>query len=311
VPPVDDDRRSARPEESPLSKRMKELSAEFERQRAQAAEAIGRVHRNLEITQQGRGRWQRARAGSGALAELLAARTAAERASEAKSRALAALSHDLRQPLQIIAITADRLRAALAAGPLPADRVVPQLDRIDRSVDQMTAAFDSLLQLARAEFGPAPALAAMPLQPLFDAIAEAHRPAAEAKGLTLRCVPVRVIIRSDPDALSSILHNFVGNAVKFTEAGGRVLLGCRRRGAAAIEIQVCDTGRGIPPDALDSVFQPFARLDASEPGFGLGLSIVKRHAEALGHELTCRSAPGKGSCFGVRVPRAPVEGEAG
>jgi signal transduction histidine kinase len=302
VPADYDDWSALSPDDPPLLKRLEELSAEFARQKARAAEAIERVRRNVETTQRERHRRDLARAGTGALRELLQARAAAERASEAKSRALAAVAHDLKQPLQVIMMAADRLRDALSG--LPSDRGAAHLDRIDRSAGQIAAALDALLRLARSEFGPAPEVRPMPLEPVLTALERAHAPLAEANGLVLRCVPTRAVVRSDPDALSSILHNLVGNAIKYTDAGGSVLLGCRRRGADKVEIQVHDTGRGIPAEDLDSVFQSFTRLDETKPGVGLGLSIAKRHAEALGHELVCRSVLGKGSCFGVRIALA-------
>jgi signal transduction histidine kinase len=294
--PADHDDHS--PDTPALLKRLAELSGEFARQKARAAEAIERVRRNVEITHRERSHRHREPTGRSTLEELMDARAAAERASEAKSRALVAAAHDLKQPLQVIMVAADRLRAVATSGG------VAQLDRIDRSVNQISAALDALLRLARSEFGPAPQVRPMPLEPLLAALERAHAPLAEANGLVLRCVPTRAIVRSEPDALSSILHNLVGNAIKYTDAGGSVLLGCRRRGADRIEIQVHDTGRGIPAEELGSVFQSFTRLDATKPGVGLGLSIAKRNAEALGHELVCTSVLGKGSCFGVRIALA-------
>src|SRR6185436_12493491 len=108
--------------------------------------------------------------------------------------------------------------------------------------------------------------------------------------------------------LERILDNFLSNALRYAR-GGRVLIGCRRRGDS-IEIQVVDTGPGIPADQHEVVFEEFAQLHNPQrdrqQGMGLGLAIVRRLASLLGHAVTLRSVPGKGSTFAVRVPRAPA-----
>ena len=102
--------------------------------------------------------------------------------------------------------------------------------------------------------------------------------------------------------LTTILANLVGNAIKYTQGGG-VLVACRRRGAALL-VEVFDTGVGISPDSLDLAFEPFRQLNVTAEGLGLGLSIVRRTAELLGHRLLYGSTPGRGSRFAVEVPIA-------
>jgi signal transduction histidine kinase len=107
--------------------------------------------------------------------------------------------------------------------------------------------------------------------------------------------------------LQTILHNLVSNAIKYTEPGGVILVGCRRRGNC-LAMQVHDTGIGIPEDQSSAIFATFHRVDATrEDGLGLGLSIVKRTAEMLGYRLHVRSVVGRGSCFELEVPLAKVD----
>lgn len=111
---------------------------------------------------------------------------------------------------------------------------------------------------------------------------------------------------SQPVLLNGILRNLARNAVDHTIAGGRILIGCRRL-AATVRIEVHDTGEGIPPDKLQSIFEPFLRLDATRSdGLGLGLFIVKRAAHCLGHRIELRSTPGRGSCFSLVAPAAVI-----
>jgi two-component system CheB/CheR fusion protein len=150
---------------------------------------------------------------------------------------------------------------------------------------------------------------AVAVNALFDELRDQHEEAARRKHLAFTVVPCRRWITSDPELLGSILHNLVGNAIKYTRPGGGVLVGCRTRrgggGSDRVRLQVWDTGIGIEADRLDAIFDERTRLMPAEAsGFGLGLPIARRAAELLGHELTVRSAPGKGSCFTVSVPNA-------
>jgi len=238
------------------------------------------------------------------LAELGDAKQAAEAAAASKSRMLAATSHDLKQPLQIILMCLHNLRAALAD---PAQR--KHVERGLHAVEELDQALEYLLAVAQIESGTIePRMAAVPLGPLLAKIVEEHEAAADRKGLALRLVPSRSHVRSDPELLRRILQNLISNAVKYTERG-RILIGCRRRGRA-IAIEVHDTGVGIPRDQLARIFDEFRRLDTRRSdGFGLGLAIVKRLAGLLGHPLAVHSRPGQGTCFSLEAPLAAKKAE--
>ena len=110
---------------------------------------------------------------------------------------------------------------------------------------------------------------------------------------------------SDREMLATILRNLVSNAIKYTRRGG-ILIGCRRLGEA-LRIEVHDTGIGIPVHRLDEVFTDFYQLDPKSEGLGLGLAIVRRTADMLGHRLSVRSIPSRGSCFALVLPRAVAD----
>src|ERR1700722_8590874 len=141
---------------------------------------------------------------------------------------------------------------------------------------------------------------------LLERICRDHQAEAAAKGLSLVWAPSTAVVDCDPVLLERVLRNLVANAVRYTNHG-RVLIGCRRRGAA-ISIQVLDTGPGIPPDQHDRIFQEYYQLGNPErdrtKGLGLGLAIVRRLLDLLGCELKVRSRLGCGSRFEVSVPIA-------
>jgi len=144
------------------------------------------------------------------------------------------------------------------------------------------------------------------VQRLLDSIETTFAELSDKKGLSLRVVPCRAWVRSDPILLERILFNLVSNAVRYTARGG-VVVGCRRR-ATQLRIDVCDTGAGIPEDQRQSIFAEFYQLTTPAPdrkaGLGLGLAIVDRLGRLLGHPVQLRSNPGRGSRFSVSVPLA-------
>jgi signal transduction histidine kinase len=143
--------------------------------------------------------------------------------------------------------------------------------------------------------------ASMEIGAVLDEVLDAWSERAARKGLRLRVVRSRAIVRSDPVALAIIVNNLVGNAVRYTERGC-ILVGCRHRGGRLV-VEVHDTGIGIAAKAIPTAFEQFRQLDpAASEGFGLGLSIVKGLAEQLQHPLVVRSRPGAGSCFAISVP---------
>ncbi|GAB4170500.1 MAG: PAS domain-containing hybrid sensor histidine kinase/response regulator [Wenzhouxiangellaceae bacterium] len=232
-------------------------------------------------------------------AELQAATRAAERANSAKTRFLAAVSHDLVQPLNAAQLMIHSLAAEVAPEHQPLVR------RIRGALDATESLLESLLDISRLEAGglePRPGNFA--LGELFEQLAGEFSVMARERGLALRCVPTSVVVRSDRQLLRRILQNFLSNAVRYTHQG-RIVLGVRRS-AAEVLIGVWDTGPGIPTVARELVFEEFRRLDNDRavPGLGLGLTIAERFARLLGHELVLRSEPGRGTMFGVRVPRA-------
>jgi PAS domain S-box-containing protein len=231
-------------------------------------------------------------------AELRRARQAAEQAAQSKSRVLAAVGHDLKQPLHIIGMTLGMLGRDLTA---PDQHGL--LGRAERAVDKLAAALDTLLEVARLEAGVVtPGIETLPIQPILDDIEDQFGLLAAHKGLSFRVARSAARVRSDPRMLETILHNLVGNAIKYTERG-RIDVICRQH-EGVLSIEVHDTGIGIPPDKLELVFDEFQRLETSigKEGLGLGLAIVRRTADVLGHPLRVQSSLGAGSVFSVDIP---------
>ncbi len=225
------------------------------------------------------------------------ARDEAEVASAAKSRFIAAASHDLRQPLQALSLVLGLLQTRITDA-----QARELLDRGEISLDNLMALFNNLIDLSRMEAGKEPVNPReVHLDEVLARITTDLRGHAEQKTLTLRHVPTSATIFTDPLHLERILRNLIGNAVKYTETGG-VLVGCRRRGSA-IRIDVVDTGPGIPSEHLHKIFTEFHRIDSdSMRGHGLGLAIVQRAAALLGALVGVTSTPGRGSRFYVIFP---------
>ena len=169
----------------------------------------------------------------------------------------------------------------------------------------------ALLNLSKLEAGGVqPAVAPLSLGGLFDELAREFAPVARAKGLTLKVAPSALWIASDRDLLRSMLQNLVANAIRYTDRG-RVLIGARRDGER-VQILVSDTGRGIAEADRQAVFGEFVRLPGApvdEPGAGLGLAIVQKLSDLLGHPLSLASRVGRGTTFRVAVPRAAARSE--
>lgn len=223
-------------------------------------------------------------------------------ANRAKSRLLAAASHDLRQPLHALNL----MVAQLHIEPDPAQRERLGL-RVEQAIGSINALFDGLLDVSKLDAGvirPEPATFA--IQPLLDRMDVAHSASARAKGLELRIRACGTWVHTDALLLERIVGNLVANAVRYTRSGA-ILLACRQT-SAGLRIGVWDTGIGIAPDKLDRIFDEFYRvtpaMDGPGEGLGLGLSIVARLAELLGHRVAVRSTPGRGSCFSITVPTA-------
>lgn len=223
-------------------------------------------------------------------------------ANEAKTRFLAAASHDLRQPMHALALFVGQLRAV----ELPPGAAA-LAERIECSVDALGDLLEALLDLSRLDMGDVTAEPqALPLNGLLSRLAMQFVPSAEAKGLALTQVRTSLWVHSDPLLLERILINLIANALRYTDKG-RILIGCRRRGES-VDVIVADTGIGIDPSQLPNVFNEFYRVTSTNRsaagGLGLGLAIVKRLAGLLGHGIGIESMPGKGTLVRVRVPRA-------
>lgn len=233
-------------------------------------------------------------------AALAAAKALAERANIGKSRFLAAASHDLRQPLQTINL----LQGILAKRARDED-TLKLLERLDDTVGTMSAMLDKLLDINQLEAGVVqPEIINFPINGLLARLKADFTYLAEEKGLRWHVVPCSLVARSDPKLLGQMLHNLISNAIKYTSKG-KLLLGCRRR-PGIIRIEVLDTGIGVPMDQARQIFEEFHQLANpardSSLGLGLGLSIVKRMGDLLGHSIDVRSIPAYGSAFAVEVP---------
>jgi PAS domain S-box-containing protein len=232
--------------------------------------------------------------------ELERARAKAEAAKIAKSRFLAAASHDLRQPLQTIALLEGILRDMVTD-----PQALSIVDKLGMNLNAMTEMLDTLLEVNQLQAGiVAPAMEDFAIGDLLERLRAELRYHAEAKGLTFHIVRSSAIVRSDSKLLERIVRNLLSNAIKYTQQG-KILLGCRRHGAALC-IEVLDTGIGIPADQIEAIFKEYHQVDNPardrRHGLGLGLSIVQGLSNILGHPVKVRSLPRKGSVFSVEVP---------
>ena len=231
---------------------------------------------------------------------LRAAKSEAERANVAKSKFLAAASHDLRQPVQSLVLFLSVLKERLDGTPSAG-----MLNAMEQALDGLRTLLNGLLDVSKLDAGLVVANpVAMPISPLLERLAGEYVPRAASKGLSFRTMGGDAVVRSDPTLLERMLRNFVENALRYTERGG-VLIGCRRRGDR-LRIEVVDTGIGIAPERQDEVFEEFFQVANPErdraKGLGLGLAVVRRLARLLGHEVDVRSVPGRGSTFAIEVP---------
>ncbi len=227
-----------------------------------------------------------------------------EDANLAKSRFLAAASHDLRQPLHAVGLFVAQLHRRLRAG--ERSQVV---GRIEAALAAMNELFSALLDISKLDAGGTTVnITEFPFAQLLARAEMTFGEAARGKGLSFRIVPSSAWIRSDFILLERVVFNLISNAVRYTSHGG-LLVGCRKRGNS-LRIEVWDTGAGIPEDQHQRIFGEFYRLGepdrARGAGLGLGLAIVDRLCRLLSHPIEVRSIPGKGSVFTVMVPSAPA-----
>ncbi|HET6609402.1 MAG TPA: chemotaxis protein CheB [Rhodopila sp.] len=240
--------------------------------------------------------------------ELELAKRQAEMANAAKSRFLAAASHDLRQPLQTLA-----LLQGLLARVVEGERAQKLVGRFDETLGAIEGMLNTMLDINQIEAGTVHAEpVTFPLNELLDRLKDEFTYHAQAKGLVLRVVPCSLSIHSDPRLLEQMIRNLVSNALKYTKRG-KVLLGCRRH-KGMLSIEVCDTGIGIPDKDLQTIFEEYHQLDNAarerSRGLGLGLSIVQRLGTLLGHRVRVRSQPDQGSVFAIEVALPPSSAAA-
>ncbi|HEX8692305.1 MAG TPA: HAMP domain-containing sensor histidine kinase [Longimicrobium sp.] len=236
------------------------------------------------------------------------ARAEAEEANRAKMDFLAVMSHELRTPLNAIAGYAQLLEMGIH-GPVTEEQR-EALARIRRSQRHLLLLINDVLNFAKIEAGRVELrLGTVPAAELVAGVEPLILPQAEARGIRYerRLPAVPPAVRADPDKAGQVLLNLLSNAVKFTGDGGRVRLECVPNGRRVL-FRVHDTGPGIPPERLESVFEPFVQLErglsAQREGTGLGLAISRDLARAMGGDVWAESTPGRGSVFTLALPRA-------
>ncbi len=230
------------------------------------------------------------------------AKLEAEQANLSKTKFLAAVSHDLLQPLN----AARLFTSALLERREPAANAI-LVRNVSNSLEDVENLLGTLVDISKLDAGVIKAdIAPFALSELLENLAAEFTQAASSEGLRLAFVPCSALVRSDIQLLARILRNLLSNAIRYTTTG-RVVLGCRRH-RQRLSIEVWDTGIGIAENKLEEIFQEFKRGDVQRPhqdrGLGLGLAIVEKIAGILGHKISVRSTPGKGSMFAVEVPLA-------
>lgn len=232
--------------------------------------------------------------------ELEQERARAEAANIAKTKFLAAASHDLRQPLHAL---------MLFTGSLSNERDPAQVARLAEHIGISAAAlellFNSLLDISKLDAGVVLCHETnFRLQGVFDRLANDFEPLAAQKRLRLTVRPTAAVVRTDPTLLEQMLRNLMTNALRYTESGG-ILLACRR-GSGCWRIEVRDSGIGIPPEQHRRVFDEFYQIGNPERdrkrGLGLGLSIVAHLSALLGCPIALASDVGRGTTMAVSVP---------
>ena len=231
-----------------------------------------------------------------------------EAANQAKSRFIAAASHDLRQPLHALGLFVAQLHGRMRAG-----ERAQIIRRIEAALAAMNELFSALLDISKLDAGATTVnVTVFPVSQLLAHAETTFAGAAREKGLSFRALPSDAWVRSDFILLEQIVFNLVTNALRYTQRGG-VLVGCRKRGDQ-LRIEVWDSGIGIPADQHDKIFGEIYRLGEPDRdrrgGLGLGLAIVDRLCRLLGHPIDVKSAVGKGSVFAVIVPLAPADKRA-
>ncbi len=243
--------------------------------------------------------------------EATKARAAADAANRAKSEFLAVMSHELRTPLNAIGGYTQLLETGVY-GPV-SETQATALARIARSQRHLLGLINDVLNMARIETGRVDyQLRDVPLRGVISELGDMIVPQIQSKRLTYKVLLTDepLMVRTDLEKLIQIVLNLLSNAVKFTAEGGAITLRCGPMDGAPgmVLIEVCDTGRGIPADKIQAVFEPFVQVrgesSGNSEGTGLGLAISRNLARGMGGDLDATSELGKGSCFQLTVPKA-------
>lgn len=226
---------------------------------------------------------------------------AVEQADIAKSRFLAAASHDLRQPLQAQALFVAELYERLD----DPEKCLHIVEKLDDSINSMREQFNALIDISKLDAGVVrPKLRHFKIIDLIGVINNEYEQQAKSKGLDFNVRCRDITVHTDPGLLDSVLRNLVVNAIRYTSSG-KILVGCRLR-SDYLSIEVWDTGPGIDQDYHEEIFQEFFQIDNPDrnrdQGLGLGLSVVRRIANLLDCTVHVKSTKGKGSCFCIDIP---------
>lgn len=246
---------------------------------------------------------ERTEALSVAMAQLRQTNQALKQANLSRTKFLAAVSHDLLQPLN----AARLFTGALLEQPL--DGELAHLGQsIHRSLQDVDSLLGTLVDMSRLDAGVInPDISVFAIADLLDNLSAEFHQIGEMEQRQFRYCGSSAVVSTDMVLLARILRNFLTNAVRYTRPHARILLGCRRR-ESALEIQVMDTGIGIAEDQLDTIFEEFRRIQSDsglqDRGLGLGLAIVEKIAGMLEHPIRVSSIQGKGSLFSVTIPLA-------
>jgi len=237
---------------------------------------------------------------------LVEARSQAEAAMAEKNQFIAAISHDLRQPLTTLVLKLNYIRRNIQSIGLAEDISIAQ-----RQVDAMVDMINGTLDICRLESGTWNVeMQEVALASLLRDIVVDMQPLVRTRGLKLRFHSRPYLVRTDRHALDRIVRNMVTNAIRYTPSEpdgkkGHILVSCQRR-RNLVKISVCDNGIGIPEGRQADIFKSYVQVGNPErnreKGFGLGLSIAEGLASLLGHKLDVNSTPGQGSRFSVTVP---------
>lgn len=234
------------------------------------------------------------------------AKREAQLANHAKSRFLAAASHDLRQPLQAMSLMRGELSRRIGDG--RSEEALELVAQLEDTAAVVSGMLNTLLDINQIEAGAVHAeMVNFPIASLLSRLKNEFTYHAHAKNLFLRVVQCGQAVYSDPRLLEQMIRNLLSNALKYT-IHGKVLLGCRRRGQV-LSIEIWDTGAGIDNEEFARLFDEYHQLDNASPdrrsGLGLGLSIVKHLADLLGHRVRVRSQLGRGSVFAIDITLSP------